>query len=259
MSIHGKVYCPCYQRDLWPKPPIPLSAIAVTGTGEVILSHSPEDEARVRSFQQWKRDACKLCRHRGQLAAHEVFYFGPWVSFDRAVKYGNWPVLMWLDTSTEDEDPVYPLEHTAELLQQLRAFRQSREVYWLPGVVNAETHELLSLDEKMAGDLRVWLKNGPKGSGEVMIAKKGECIFASSCLEIARRPHRGYTYRDTVSPSKWGEVFCPHSIIKGGVSGALALEVIPFARHGSDYVETLDPLERLCEAALATGHPIVWD
>ena len=104
-----------------------------------------------------------------------------------SVKCANWSVLTFLDERAENDDPIYPFTHTAELLQQVRVFQQSQEMYWLPGVINALTHKLLVLDEKTPGDLCVYLKNGPKGGGDIVIEKKGKCVFASSHLRRHRR------------------------------------------------------------------------
>jgi hypothetical protein len=201
------------------------------------------------------------CGHRSQELIREVFYYGPWVSFDRAATCSGIPLLETLCETAENarDNPVYPLEHTAELLRHLRVFRARREVYWLPGVVDAETSELLKLDEVSRHDLRVRLVNGPRGTGRITVEKKGALVFDSARFAIVKRPHRGYSYRDLSSSDPQTEVFCPHSIIKGGVVGTRSLEVRPFAQHGIDFVEVIDPLILLCEASLDTGNPIVWE
>ena len=257
MSWSGKVYCTCFQKGRWPEPPVPASVLAVTGAGQVVLAPGEEEYATV--FQTWRNHACTVCGHMSQLAAYETFYYSPWTSFVKAVGHSKWPLLPSLIEQVEATgDSVTPLESIEALLKQLRAFRACPEVDLLPGVVDARARALLPLDEYTSLALRVWLKNGANGTGEIQIEKKGRLVFASSHLEISRRPHKGFTYRDLQPDSPWGEVFCSRSLLKDMGKEPRAIEVVPFAQRGGNYTEVLDPLERLFQVALEMGHPIVW-
>ncbi|MCU0514274.1 MAG: hypothetical protein MUE40_17095 [Anaerolineae bacterium] len=273
MGLDAFVRCNCY-RDGQAQPfPLPhLEAHIVVNDDGFLALNVPEDDhpEALRQFDEWKSHACP---HEGMMVVFErISNWSGYRAFQEALGRMGWRHFPTL----ERELPALnggqmPTAAAVRVLAELGLFRRRIGQQHNLFLVNSDSGDVVYEYIAVYDGVFMWsgdekLNFGFNAGGFFIAAqhpqsavRNGRVLFQALRLEQRLLSAPGEPLRVEYFNADTEERFLCHSLTGGTIDDYPALlhvEERPLTPEDFEYI--LLPLQKVCEAAIATGNPVVW-
>ncbi|MFC4912167.1 hypothetical protein [Actinomadura gamaensis] len=256
MGLDAFVLCRCWQDGRTSEPPVPPELVKADEYGPYVEGDAGEPE-----FSVWKDGAA--CPHENMEAASErISNWGGYRCFQQAMEAAGWerfPVLR--EYLPESNGGTLPAERAREALGELASFRDRADVGRETVLLDEDTGTVLAANIRAYGGVFVWDGIAKRRVG---VDERGLFVLDDADRELFRarrctqRRVRAGRIRFRTEDGAETTLDLASAIGEQDGSYPARLTVVERPLGGSYFDYAVEPLRRVCEAAVETGNPVVW-
>ncbi|MEV4255146.1 hypothetical protein AB0J52_18490 [Spirillospora sp. NPDC049652] len=264
MGLDAFVLCRCWQDGRTTEPPVPRERIKsddygpyLDGESGATLLMDPLDGV----FQMWKAGAA--CPHEHmEIARERIASWGGVASLRQAMENAGWerfPVLR--EHLPESNGGELPAERADEALAELAAFRACDRVGTEVVLLDEDTGDVVATGIRAYRGVFVWdgmarRRVGVDERGLFVSDDSGRELFRA--LRCTQRRVRAGRVRFRAEDGAETTLDLTSTIGERDGSYPTRLHVVERPLGGAYFDSVLEPLRKVCEAAVETGNPVVW-